>query len=59
MFCTDRKRTQEEEDGRPSAAADVRAPLEAVKLQTGALAQLWLLLAAERREERELGGHDM
>ncbi len=53
-----------EEHGRPSAAAaaDVRAPLEAVELQTGACSeQLWLMLAAERRRgrERELGGHDM
>lgn len=51
-----------EEDGRPSAAAatDVRAPLEAVELQTprglfgGTLADV----SGGERGRRELGGHD-
>lgn len=31
----------------------MRAPLEAVELQTGAFVQLWLLFTAERRGEKD------
>lgn len=58
MFCQVRRRwlwrrTDALQEPLPAAAADVRAPLEAVELQTGACSeQLWLMLAAKRERER-------